>query len=59
MKATDKDKSIQTIPKGTWESGMINEKKVPSKRQHLNTITTDLQGNGYPILPKEQEKNSK
>ena len=28
MKAADKDKHIRTIPKGAWESGMINEKKI-------------------------------
>ncbi|MCI9152059.1 MAG: hypothetical protein HFI42_16640 [Lachnospiraceae bacterium] len=49
MKVTDKDKSIRTAPKGAWESGIINEKKHRSPRQHLNDISTDLQGNGYPI----------
>lgn len=56
MKAADKDKGIRTIPKGTWEGGVINERKEVSKKQHLNTITTDSQGNGYPILPKNQDE---
>ncbi len=49
MKATDKDKSIRTAPKGAWESGVINEKKYRSSKQRLNDITTDSQGNGYPV----------
>ena len=49
MKAADKDKRIHTIPKGAWESGMINDKENRSPKQQLNDITTDIQGNGYPI----------
>lgn len=56
MKATDKDKGIRTIPEGAWEAGTINERKKPSKKQHLNTITTDIQGNGYPIFQENQDK---
>lgn len=55
MKATDKDKTIHTTPKGAWEGGVINERKKPSKEQRLNSITTDIQGNGYPISRKKQE----
>lgn len=55
MKVTDKNKSIRTAPKGAWESGVINEKKKPSKKQHLNEITTDSQGNGYPVCQKNQD----
>lgn len=55
MKVTDKNKSIRTAPKGAWESGVINEKKKPSKKQHLNEITTDSQGNGYPVYQKNQD----
>lgn len=53
MKATEKYKSIRTAPKGAWESGVVNEKKKVSRRKHLNEITTDAQGNGYPL---ESEK---
>lgn len=49
MKTADKNKRIRTAPKGAWESGIINEKKNRSKKQRLNDITTDLQGNGYPV----------
>ncbi len=56
MKATDKDKRIRTAPKGAWESGIINEKKSISKKQHLNNITTDIQGNGYPIIRENQDQ---
>ena len=55
MKATDKDKRIRTAPKGAWESGVINEKENRSKKQHLNDITTDIQGNGYPVSHKNQD----
>ena len=55
MKATEKNKRIRTAPKGAWESGEINEKKKISKKQHLNEITTDSQGNGYPINQKSQD----
>ena len=55
MKATDKDKTIHTTPKGAWEGGIINERKKPSKEQHLNKITTDLQGTGYPVFTKKQD----
>ncbi len=50
MKASNKNKNIRTIPEGTWESGVIMDKKNYSKKQHLNDIATDIQGNGYPII---------
>lgn len=55
MKATDKDKQIRTAPKGAWESGIINEQKKRSKKQQLNDISTDIQGNGYPIIREHQD----
>ncbi len=55
MKATDKDKHIPTVPKGTWESGINNEKKKHSPKQHLNDITTDIQGNGYPVFQENRD----
>lgn len=55
MKITDKNKSIPTIPKETWESGINIYQKKRSKKQHLNDITTDIQGNGYPIYHKSQD----
>ncbi len=55
MKATDKDKRIRTAPKGAWESGIINKKKNRSEKQRLNDITTDIQGNGYPVSDKNRD----
>ena len=55
MKVPDKDKSIRTAPKGAWESGVINEKKKRSKKEHMNEITTDAQGNGYPVIQKNRD----
>ncbi len=54
MKATDKEKRIRTAPDGAWESGVIHAEKNRSKKQHLNDITTDIQGNGYPVIRKNQ-----
>lgn len=54
MKATDKNKHIPTVPKGTWEGGIINEKKR-SPKQQLNDITTDIQGNGYPVFHENRD----
>lgn len=55
MKATDKDKRIRTAPKGAWESGIINKKEYPSKKRRLEDIVTDGQGNGYPVIRKNQD----
>lgn len=55
MKAAEKDKSIRTAPKGAWESGIINEEKNHFPKEHLNNITTDLQGNGYPLSQKNRD----
>lgn len=49
MKAAQKDKPIHTIPDGAWEAGIINEDHDRKKRQNPNDITTDSQGNGYPV----------
>ncbi|MCM1118032.1 MAG: hypothetical protein NC543_01525 [bacterium] len=56
MKITDKKKPIHTIPNGTWESGLINNKENSSPQKHLNDITTDSQGNGYPIHQNNQNE---
>lgn len=55
MKASNKNKSIRTAPRGAWESGDINNQKKTSQKQHLNDITTDSQGNGYPIARKNRD----
>ena len=45
MKITDKKKPTPTIPSGVWESSRPNK----NKDKTTNSITTDLQGNGYPV----------
>ena len=45
MKATDKDESIHTIPNGIWEANRPNNGNTDKNKC---TVTTDLQGNGYP-----------
>ena len=42
MKVTDKKKPISTIPKGVWESSR-------NKNDKTVDLSTDLQGNGYPV----------
>lgn len=49
MKITDKKKPVHTIPDGVWESSKT------TKDTEKNTVTTDEQGNGYPV--KTQDKN--
>lgn len=56
MKISDKNKSIPTIAKETWESGIDIYQKERSQKQYLNDITTDIQGNGYPIIHEKQDK---
>ena len=56
MKAAEKDKPIHTTPKGVWESSTTYKKEHKTQKEHLNEITTDAQGNGYPISNSTQEK---
>lgn len=56
MKATEKKKPIHTTPKGVWESSTTYKKEHKSKAEHLNEISTDAQGNGYPISSSKQDK---
>lgn len=57
MKATEKKKPIHTTPKGAWEGGVVNERADErtevTSRERLNEITTDSQGNGYPLTNKQ------
>lgn len=56
MKATEKEKPVHTAPKGVWEASTTLKKEHKTKFQHLNEITTDAQGNGYPIPENKQNK---
>ncbi len=53
MKPAFKDKKIRTTPKGAWEGGIVNERKE-AKERDPNEITTDSQGNGYPVSVHKQ-----
>ena len=55
MKITDKKQPIQTAPDGVWESSIPKEHK-PAENGRLS-LTTDLQGNGYPQGKKEVRAN--
>ncbi len=56
MKQAESDKPIHTIPKGVWESSSPYKKGHKSQKEHLNEITTDAQGNGYPVTNSRQDK---
>ncbi len=49
MKPADKDKPIRTVPKGAWEGGIASLKKDQPVHPDPNDLTTDAQGNGYPV----------
>lgn len=55
MKQAEKNKPIDTIPDGAWEAGIINEDRDRKKQKNPNEITTDSQGNGYPVCRHRQE----
>lgn len=46
MKVTDKDKQINTMPKGVWEGSNPAQSK---EKDSSASVSTDLQGNGYPV----------
>ncbi len=54
MKMAEKDKPVPTIPEGVWESSAPDKQSNKTAAEHLNEITTDAQGNGYPV--KQPEK---
>lgn len=45
MKSSDKAKPGNTLPDGIWEGSSPKQDKDKNKC----TLTTDLQGNGYPV----------
>ena len=49
MKKAKDDNPINTIPKGVYESGIINKELRKNKNNRINDIATDTQGNGYPV----------
>lgn len=56
MKQAQYDKPVHTTPKGVWESSTTLKKEHKTKGEHLNEITTDAQGNGYPVSSSKQDK---
>ncbi len=54
MKQSESDKPTRTAPKGVWEGSIPGKKAKQSEREHLNEITTDSQGNGYPVDSSKQ-----
>ena len=55
MKQAEKDKPIHTTPKGVWEGSTTLKKEHTAKNEHLEEISTDAQGNGYPSNSKQDK----
>lgn len=49
MKKARDDKRLQTIPEGVYEAGAMNRELRKNNSREVNDLTTDAQGNGYPI----------
>lgn len=56
MKQAESDKPVHTAPKGMWEASTTYKKEHKTKNEHLNEISTDAQGNGYPVSGSGQDK---
>lgn len=52
MKEAEKDKPVQTTPKGAWEGGITSLHRNDPIRHNPDEFTTDSQGNGYPVSGK-------
>lgn len=50
MKEAEKKKPIKTVPEHIWEA------TKPVRTQEEGSLTTDLQGNGYPLVNKQDDK---
>lgn len=53
MKKAEKNNPVRTIPHGAYEAGATNQ-SIRDNDWNPNDITTDIQGNGYPV---KTEKN--
>lgn len=56
MKKAEKDNPVNAIPKGAYEAGSSN-KSLRNQDQNPNDLTTDIQGNGYPVMDKAISKH--
>ena len=51
-KRTEKERikeKIKVIPHGAYEARMTDRQADGDREKKLNDLTTDLQGNGYPV----------
>ncbi len=55
MKKAKDDKPTITMPKGAYECGTINQELRKNKNNSLNSLSTDIQGNGYPVSQSEKQ----
>ncbi len=54
MKKAKGDNPTITMPKGAYECGTANQELRKSKNNTLNDLSTDIQGNGYPVSKAEK-----
>ena len=58
-KRTEKERikeKIKVIPHGAYEAGMTDRQADGDREKKLNDLTTDLQGNGYPVNRSGEER---
>ncbi len=56
MKKPFKDRKIETIPKGVYEGGLINNQLHEMKTSTEQECSKDLQNNGYPSEDRNKDK---
>lgn len=57
MKKAEKDNPVNTIPKGAYEAGATN-RSIRNNDWNPNDITTDIQGNGYPVKTEKKQNRT-
>ena len=59
MKKAKDDKRLQTSPEGVYEAGIINRELRKNKSREADALTTDAQGNGYPVPENKKDDGSR
>ena len=59
MKKAKDDKRLQTIPEGSYEAGAMNRELRKNNSREVNDLTTDAQGNGYPVPGNNKDGQSR
>lgn len=59
MKKPKSAPTIKTIPEGAYETGTTNHGLRSGEESHPASVSTDLQGNGYPDYREHAQNNLK